>query len=201
MTNSQNIESLIRQHAALKAELAIAQGKLDAIRDKLLANNHNIMGSPSLVKVTPSAKIRMMRDIFNEIFAIVKHEYRHIEIKPAAEAEAIAPKFKVGDKVRIVGRQETPLPVSDYGRGGYDTIYSIEANGGYKVSYTNGVISTLVWFDYELAPYNDTEAPKPDLSFIAHDDATSQGCQMCGNEWKSLNEQGYCSSCWTVWNS
>lgn len=38
------------------------------------------------------------------------------------------------------------------------------------------------------------------LSFIAHDDATSQGCTMCGNEWKSLNAAGYCSSCWQVWN-
>lgn len=44
-------------------------------------------------------------------------------------------------------------------------------------------------------------APKPDLSFTAHDDATSQGCQMCGSEWKSLNKEGYCSSCWTVWKS
>lgn len=41
----------------------------------------------------------------------------------------------------------------------------------------------------------------PDLSFQAHGDATSYGCQMCGNEWKSLNAEGYCSSCWTVWNS
>ena len=40
-----------------------------------------------------------------------------------------------------------------------------------------------------------------DLSFEAHDDATSQGCTMCGNEWKSLNKEGYCSSCWTIWNS
>lgn len=39
------------------------------------------------------------------------------------------------------------------------------------------------------------------LPFKAHDDAISQGCKMCGNEWKSLNEKGYCSSCWTVWNS
>jgi len=41
----------------------------------------------------------------------------------------------------------------------------------------------------------------PDLSFTAHDDATSHGCTMCGNEWKSLNRDGYCSSCWTIWNS
>lgn len=27
------------------------------------------------------------------------------------------------------------------------------------------------------------------------------GCKMCGNEYKSLNSEGYCSSCWTVWNS
>jgi hypothetical protein len=40
-----------------------------------------------------------------------------------------------------------------------------------------------------------------DLSFQAHGDAISHGCKMCGNEWKSLNQQGYCSSCWTVWNS
>lgn len=44
-------------------------------------------------------------------------------------------------------------------------------------------------------------APKPDLSFTAHDDATSNGCKMCGNEYKSLNAEGYCSSCWTVWKS
>ena len=40
-----------------------------------------------------------------------------------------------------------------------------------------------------------------DLSFEAHDDATHWGCKMCGNEWKSLNAAGYCSSCWQVWNS
>lgn len=40
-----------------------------------------------------------------------------------------------------------------------------------------------------------------DLSFTAHDDAVSGGCQMCGNEWKSLNKQGYCSNCWAIWNS
>lgn len=53
------------------------------------------------------------------------------------------------------------------------------------------------------APAAEVEAiaPQPDLSFTAHDDAVSNGCQMCGNEHKSLNEQGYCSSCWTVWNS
>lgn len=28
-----------------------------------------------------------------------------------------------------------------------------------------------------------------------------QICAMCGNEWKSLNDDGYCSSCWQVWNS
>jgi rubrerythrin len=48
--------------------------------------------------------------------------------------------------------------------------------------------------------------PKPDpidgdLSFTAHDDATHWGCKMCGNDWKSLNSAGYCSSCWTIWNS
>jgi hypothetical protein len=47
----------------------------------------------------------------------------------------------------------------------------------------------------------DSKEEKPDLSFQAHDDATSDGCKMCGNEWKSLNKQGYCSSCWTIWNS
>jgi len=26
-----------------------------------------------------------------------------------------------------------------------------------------------------------------------------RGCQMCGNEYKSLNEEGFCSSCYTVW--
>lgn len=40
-----------------------------------------------------------------------------------------------------------------------------------------------------------------DLSFEAHDDATHWGCKMCGNEWKSLNAAGYCSSCWVIWNS
>jgi len=40
-----------------------------------------------------------------------------------------------------------------------------------------------------------------DLSFEAHGDATSHGCKMCGNEWKSLNASGYCSSCWQVWTS
>lgn len=25
-------------------------------------------------------------------------------------------------------------------------------------------------------------------------------CKMCGKEW-SLNEEGYCSQCWVVWNS
>lgn len=49
-----------------------------------------------------------------------------------------------------------------------------------------------------------TPDPKPDplegdLSFEAHDDATSWGCKMCGNEWKSLNVAGYCSSCWVIW--
>lgn len=40
-----------------------------------------------------------------------------------------------------------------------------------------------------------------DKSFTAHDDAVSDGCVMCGNEWKSLNSEGYCSSCWTIWKS
>lgn len=49
---------------------------------------------------------------------------------------------------------------------------------------------------------SDFVAPdEPDLSFTAHDDATSNGCRMCGNEWKSLNKKGYCSNCWAIWNS
>lgn len=27
------------------------------------------------------------------------------------------------------------------------------------------------------------------------------GCRMCGNEWKSINDEGFCSSCWSVWKS
>jgi len=27
-----------------------------------------------------------------------------------------------------------------------------------------------------------------------------QECNMCGKE-RSLNDQGYCSQCWTIWNS
>ena len=27
----------------------------------------------------------------------------------------------------------------------------------------------------------------------------SRECKMCGNDWKSLNSDGYCSSCWQVW--
>lgn len=26
-------------------------------------------------------------------------------------------------------------------------------------------------------------------------------CRMCGNEWKPINEKGFCWSCWSVWNS
>lgn len=193
MTNSQNLESLIAQHDALKAENEVMREALQQI-----------------------ANMNEMYSRIADAISIARIGLTPV-VAPAVEVEAIAPKYKIGDKVRVVGKQETPPPVSDYGRGEYDTIYSVEANGGYKLSYTNGIIGTLVWFDYELAPYNDTETtmsftftknaieytdtPKPDLSFTAHGDATSSGCKMCGNEHKSLNEQGYCSSCWTVWNS
>lgn len=56
----------------------------------------------------------------------------------------------------------------------------------------------FIAIDKELESRSDY---KRDLSFTAHDDATSDGCVMCGNEWKSLNKDGYCSSCWTIWNS
>lgn len=58
------------------------------------------------------------------------------------------------------------------------------------------------WLDKKLLGYPEEEKTEDtDLSFTAHDDATSAGCVNCGNEYKSLNKQGYCSSCWTVWNS
>lgn len=55
-------------------------------------------------------------------------------------------------------------------------------------------------FQYTLSA-ETVAAIEADLSFTAHDDATSDGCVMCGNEYSSLNKQGYCSGCWTVWNS
>jgi len=27
----------------------------------------------------------------------------------------------------------------------------------------------------------------------------NRGCRMCGNEWKTLNSEGFCSSCYQVW--
>lgn len=71
--------------------------------------------------------------------------------------ELPAPKFSIGDRVRITGKQETAPPSSDYGAGTYDTIATIEKEGGYKLRYSGGKVSSLIWFDYELAPYNDTE--------------------------------------------
>lgn len=44
-------------------------------------------------------------------------------------------------------------------------------------------------------------AAAEDKSFVAHDDAVSNGCTMCGNEWQSLNQHGRCSHCEQVWNS
>ena len=38
-----------------------------------------------------------------------------------------------------------------------------------------------------------------DKSFTAHDDAVSDGCVDCGNEWQSLNKHGRCSWCQMVW--
>lgn len=38
---------------------------------------------------------------------------------------------------------------------------------------------------------------------MLHDGATHDNleeCRMCGIE-RKLNSQGYCSKCWTVWNS
>lgn len=40
-----------------------------------------------------------------------------------------------------------------------------------------------------------------DKSFTAHDDATSDGCIDCGNEWRSLNKDGRCSRCQMIWDS
>lgn len=37
-----------------------------------------------------------------------------------------------------------------------------------------------------------------DKSFTAHDDAVSDGCIDCGNEWVSLNYHGRCSYCQMV---
>lgn len=31
-------------------------------------------------------------------------------------------------------------------------------------------------------------------------DSDGSECKMCGKEW-SLNEEGYCSQCWVIWNS
>lgn len=62
-------------------------------------------------------------------------------------------------------------------------------------------------YDFDDGDYDDVERDNaewedtPDLSFEANGDATSNGCVMCGNQWKSLNKKGYCSLCWTVWNS
>lgn len=54
-----------------------------------------------------------------------------------------------------------------------------------------------------LAPYSLITGLSiaEDKSFTAHDDATSNGCVMCGNEWKSLNQEGRCSTCEMIWNS
>jgi hypothetical protein len=65
---------------------------------------------------------------------------------------------------------------------------------------------------YRRKMFNDTPTLKPEFAkFLAQgrDDKPNlkpeefyfNGCKMCGVEWKSLNEDGYCSSCWTVWNS
>lgn len=40
-----------------------------------------------------------------------------------------------------------------------------------------------------------------DKSFVAHDDAVSNGCITCGNEWMSLNKHRRCSKCQQVWDS
>ena len=49
--------------------------------------------------------------------------------------------------------------------------------------------------------YCGFERDENDLSYDVPDDAVFDGCKMCGNEWKKLNKEGFCSSCWTVWKS
>lgn len=177
MTSKQsNLDNLIQDYAALSAENAKLKA---AIADALHSlRNGRIPSALSVLEMTTW-------------------------LPPAEAPEAIAPKpkFQVGDRVRIIGNQETPPPTSDYAVGEYDTIATIEEKDGYKLRYHGGRVGSLVWYGRELIPYNDTETPKPDLSFTAHGDATSDGCQMCGNEYKSLNAEGYCSSCWTIWKS
>lgn len=107
----------------------------------------------------------------------------------APEAIAPKPKFERADIVRIM-----------HG-GNKGKLGQITQATGFGSDYMVQVMETGQHERYHELELEAYQAPKPDLSFTAHDDATSHGCRMCGNEYKSLNEDGYCSSCWTVWKS
>jgi hypothetical protein len=70
---------------------------------------------------------------------------------------------------------------------------------------TNEIVMSQSFSDDVHAPFvvcmTEIEPLKTDKSFVAHDDATSDGCVSCGNDWKSLNSNGRCSRCEQVWSS
>lgn len=146
MTNSQNLESLIKENKRLLAENEAMREGLQLIANGAEAAKTEVLGkSPHLA----SGFLEGIEIIAREVLA---------SVAPAAEVEAIAPKFKMGDRVRIVGKQETPPPITDYAIGEYDTIATIEKEGGYKLRYSGkSTASFLVWFDEELIPYTDTD--------------------------------------------
>lgn len=98
MTNSHNLESLIRQHEALKAfalEVAFSV----------------FVGNDYLKAKTLMSLKAQVRELLAEL---------GIEA-PAAEVEAIAPKYAVGDKVRV----KVDFERGNYRAGEYEVITAI----------------------------------------------------------------------------
>jgi len=62
--------------------------------------------------------------------------------------------------------------------------YSVDSKGEMMVQLTNEPPSR------NIEPENVRE----------HDDDYSCECKMCGGE-RPLNDDGYCSRCWQIWNS
>lgn len=81
-----------------------------------------------------------------------------------------------------------------------EVIESIESIANVRVS-SYKIVNSVGYFECETIDpsadyFTDGDDNPDDDTYEGYDDE----CVMCGRE-RMLNSEGYCSMCWTIWNS